>query len=116
MAAYSLSRKDMYGRNVITFFMVFTMWFSGGIVPTFLIVNKLNLVDKPIVMVIVGAINMFNTIICRTYIQSAIPIELQEALSRTDAVISALHFASSFLSLKTDYSDIGSVLWPHALE
>lgn len=79
MAAYSLSRKDMYGRNVITFFMAFTMWFSGGLIPTFLIVYKLKLVDKPIVMVIVGAISMFNTIICRTYIQSSIPFELQEA-------------------------------------
>lgn len=79
MAGFALSRKDLYGRGVITIFMVFTMWFSGGLIPTFLIVKNLNLVDTPYVLIVMGAISMYNTIICRTYIQNAIPGELQEA-------------------------------------
>jgi ABC-type glycerol-3-phosphate transport system permease component len=79
MAAYSLSRKDFFGRKSITIFMVFTMWFSGGLIPTFLVVRSLNLIDTPFVLIIMNAIIMFNTIICRTFIQNSIPKELQEA-------------------------------------
>ena len=78
-AAFALSRKDLYGRNAITMFMAFTMWFSGGLIPTFVLVNKLGLVDTPLVMILLGAISMWNTIIARTFIQSSIPLELQES-------------------------------------
>lgn len=79
MAAYSLSRKDMYGHRVITVYMVFTMWFGGGLIPTFLVVNKIGLVNRPAVMVILGLISIYNCIICRSFIQTSIPFELQEA-------------------------------------
>ena len=58
MAAYSLSRKDMYGHSVITVYMVFTMWFGGGLITTLLVVNKIGLVNRPAVMVILGLISI----------------------------------------------------------
>lgn len=79
MASYALSRKDMYGHSLITFFMVFTMWFGGGLIPTFLVVNRLGLVNSPAVMVILGLVSVYNCIICRSFIQNSIPYELQEA-------------------------------------
>lgn len=79
ITAYALSRRDLYGRGVITLYLVFTMWFSGGLIPTFLVVLGLGLVNTPYVMVILGMISMYNCLICRTFIQSSIPYELQEA-------------------------------------
>jgi putative aldouronate transport system permease protein len=74
-----LSRRDIVGRKVLTFFIVFTMWFNGGLIPTFLLVKSLGLVDSPLVLVILGVVNAYNFIICRTFIQNSIPGELQEA-------------------------------------
>ena len=77
--AYALSRKDIYGRGILTFYVVFTMWFNGGMIPTFLQVKALGLVDSPWSMLIIGAMNAYNFIICRSFIQNSIPGELQEA-------------------------------------
>ncbi len=77
--AYALSRRDIFGRGLLTFFIVFTMWFNGGLIPTFLQVRSLGLVDTPWVMIVLGAMNAYNFIICRTFIQSSVPLELQEA-------------------------------------
>ena len=79
MAAYSLSRKDMFGHGVITFIMIFTMWFGGGLIPTFLVVKSLGLVNTRAVLLILGLISMYNCIICRSFISGSVPIELQEA-------------------------------------
>lgn len=79
MASYSLSRKDMFGHGLITFIMVFTMWFGGGLIPTFLVVKNLGLVNTRAVMVILGLVSVYNCIICRSFIASSIPGELQEA-------------------------------------
>lgn len=79
MAGYSLSRKDMYGHSLITFFFIFTMWFGGGLIPTFLIVKGLHLIDTPYVLLILGLVSVYNCIICRSFIGSSIPYELQEA-------------------------------------
>ena len=79
MASYSLSRKDMYGHGLITFFMVFTMWFGGGLIPTFLVVKKLGLINTRMVLLLLGLVSVYNCIICRSFISSSIPYELQEA-------------------------------------
>ena len=79
MASYSLSRKDMFGHGVITFFMVFTMWFGGGLIPTFLVVKSLGLINTRYVLLILGLVSVYNCIICRSFISSSIPYELQEA-------------------------------------
>lgn len=81
MAGYALSRKELLGRSVIMAFMVFTMFFSGGLIPTYLLVRSLGLVGKPIIVIILGSVNVYNIIIARTFIQSTIPNELFEAAS-----------------------------------
>jgi len=79
LLAFPLSRKELPGRNVITFFITFTMFFSGGLIPKYLIVEKMGMVDTLWAMVIPNAISTFNMIIMRTYFQSSIPEELQES-------------------------------------
>lgn len=77
--AYALSRKDIYLRGVLTGIIVFTMWFNGGMIPTFLLVKSLGLVDSFWAMIVIGAVNAYNFIITRSFIQNSIPEELQEA-------------------------------------
>ncbi len=77
--AYALSRKDIYLRGPLTAIIVFTMWFNGGMIPTFLLVKSLGLVDSFWAMIIIGAVNAYNFIICRSFIQNSVPEELQEA-------------------------------------
>lgn len=77
-AAYALSRKDLYGRKLLNWFIAIPMWFGGGLIPTFLVVDSLNLVNTPYVLLILGLVSSYNLIICRTYM-SSLPYELQEA-------------------------------------
>lgn len=77
--AYPLARKDFMPRNVLMFFFMFTMFFSGGMIPTYLVVNKLHMVNSPWAMIIPGAISIYNVIITRTYFMNSIPPTLQEA-------------------------------------
>lgn len=80
MAAYPLSRKDFKGRNVIMLLFTFTLFFNGGLIPTFLIYkNTLGLYNNIWAMVLPAAVNVWNLIIMRTYFQSSIPMEVQEA-------------------------------------
>jgi ABC-type glycerol-3-phosphate transport system permease component len=79
LLAFPLSRRRLPGRNAIMFLIVFTMFFSGGLIPTFLVVNRLGLVDTIWAMVIPNAISTFNLIIMRTYFQNSIPEELFES-------------------------------------
>ncbi len=77
--AYPLSRKDFVPRNFFMIIFMITMYFSGGLIPTYLVVNRLNLVDTIWAMVIPNAVSMFNIIITRTYFVNSIPDELFEA-------------------------------------
>ncbi len=79
IAAYPLSRKQFFARNFFMLFIVFTMYFSGGIVPTFILVYNLGLFNTRWAIVIPVLINAWNLIICRTYFQSMIPEELLES-------------------------------------
>ena len=79
LAAYPLSRKELYGRNVITMFFAFTMWFGGGMIPTYLLFKNLGIIDTRWVMIIPGALNVWNMVITRTYFQKSIPEELLES-------------------------------------
>ena len=78
LCAYPLSRKDFYGGGMITGFVTFTMFFSGGMIPTYLLVNKLHLLNTYWSVVLPGAINVFNMIIMRTSFQG-LPVELNES-------------------------------------
>ena len=78
LTAYPLSRPEMPFRKTISMFFAFTLFFSGGTIPTFLLVQKLGLYDSIWAMIIPGAMQIYNMIIMRTYFQS-IPGELMEA-------------------------------------
>ena len=78
-AAYSLSRKDLRGRKGIAFFITFTMLFSGGLIPTFLLVKQLGLYNGIGAMVLPGAVSVWNLIIARTFFQTSLPDELLDS-------------------------------------
>lgn len=77
--AYPLSRKKLYGRNVIMSFFVFTMFFSGGLIPTFLVARTLHLYNTIFVMMVWGTVSVYNMIVARTFMQNTISEELYEA-------------------------------------
>lgn len=79
LCAYPLSRKEFTARNKLAAIFVFTMYFSGGLVPSYILVNKLGLINSPLAMIIPSAMSTYNMIICRTYMQNSIPDELYEA-------------------------------------
>ncbi|WP_226670777.1 carbohydrate ABC transporter permease [Metabacillus litoralis] len=79
MAAYALSRRDLYGRNVIMFLFLFTMFFSGGLIPTYLVVKNLGLLNTVWALILPKAVAVWNVIVARTFFQSTIPNELLEA-------------------------------------
>ena len=79
MAGYSLSRKDLKGKNAIMLFMTFTMFFSGGLIPTYLVVKSLGMINNIWAMLIPNAVGVWNIIIARTFFQTSIPDELLEA-------------------------------------
>lgn len=77
--AYPLSRKDFYGRNFIMGIFTLTMFFSGGLIPTYLVIKRLNLINNFWVMILPGAVSVYNMIIMRTFFQNTIPTEIEEA-------------------------------------
>ncbi|HIV90752.1 MAG TPA: carbohydrate ABC transporter permease [Candidatus Eisenbergiella stercoravium] len=79
LGAYSLSRKDMPARTLLTFVISFTMLFGGGMIPVYMVVKNLKLTDSIWAMVIPNAIATYNLLVMKNYFQSSIPDELQEA-------------------------------------
>lgn len=78
-AGYALSKKDMVGKGIIMKLLVFTKYFSGGLIPTYLVVKRLHLVNTPYVLMIMGSFSVFNLILCRTFFINTLQQELQEA-------------------------------------
>ncbi|HOJ08969.1 MAG TPA: carbohydrate ABC transporter permease [Clostridiales bacterium] len=99
-AAYSLSRKDFYGRNLFMGLFTFTMFFSGGIIPTYLIIKGLGMRDTIWALLLPGAASMYNIIITRTYFQSNIPNEMKEA-AEIDGCSNTRLFLTIVLPLST---------------
>ncbi len=79
MAAYSLSRSDLPFRNIIMGLFVFTMYFSGGLIPTYMLISNIGLLDTRFLLVVLGSVTVYNMIIARTFFANSIPKELQEA-------------------------------------
>lgn len=79
LASYPLSRKDLPGRGVILFLFFFTTLFNGGLIPTYIVVRELGLLNTRWAMILPPAIAVWNLIITRTYFQTTIPDELLEA-------------------------------------
>ncbi|MFD0715828.1 carbohydrate ABC transporter permease [Paenibacillus sp. GCM10027626] len=78
-AAYALSRKDFVFRNFFMAMFMVTMFFSGGLVPTYLLVKELGMVNTMWAIILPSAATIYNIIVSRTFFQSSIPNELQEA-------------------------------------
>lgn len=78
-AAYALSRKDLRGRGFFTGFFALTMFFSAGLVPTYLTVMSYNLINTPWPLLLLTAVSMHNLVVVRTFYSSSIPYELTEA-------------------------------------
>lgn len=78
-AAYALAKPQLYGRNAIMKLLVFTMYFSGGLVPHYILMQGLGLLNTRMGVLVVGAVTTTNLIIARTFFASSIPRELEEA-------------------------------------
>lgn len=76
--AYPLSKKDLVGRRWINYFLIVTMFFGGGLVPTYLLVKELGMLNTPWAIIVPGAVNVWNIILARAYFQG-LPEELVEA-------------------------------------
>ncbi|MBR1685175.1 MAG: carbohydrate ABC transporter permease, partial [Clostridia bacterium] len=78
-AAYAMSKKRMLGHQLLTWYFLITMYFGGGMIPTYLLNKSLGLVNNPMIMVISGGLSVYNMIVTRTYYQNSIPESLYEA-------------------------------------
>lgn len=79
ICAYPMARPDLWGKNVLSFFFAFTMLFGGGMIPSYILMKNLGLLNNPLVMIIPGAMSVYNMIVARNFIQNNIPGELLES-------------------------------------
>lgn len=103
MAAFALSRKDLFGRNVITKLFVFTMFFSGGLIPTYMVVSSLHMVNTRTVLVVMGTVTVYNMIIARTFFQNSLPEELFEAAELDGCGVGEILFQNRTALFQSDY-------------
>mgnify|MGYP006277074041 CR=1 FL=1 len=105
LAGYSLSRKDLFGGGVIMFFFVFTMYFQGGLIPTFVLVRNLGLYGTRMIMVIMDLVWVYLMIIARTFYRTTVPDELLEA-ARIDGCHDAQFFFRIVLPLSASLTAV----------
>ncbi|MFI3325347.1 MAG: carbohydrate ABC transporter permease [Clostridia bacterium] len=98
LAGYGLSRRDLPFRNQIMGVFVFTMYFSGGLIPFYLLVTNLGLGNTRLLLIILGCTSVYNIIIARSFFASSIPQELQEA-AEIDGCGNAKFFVSIVIPL-----------------
>jgi len=77
--AYALSRKTLPFRKAINFYCMLTMFISGGLIPTYLMIRNMNLLDTRFIIILLGSVSIWNMIICRTFFETSIPNELIES-------------------------------------
>ncbi len=97
-AAYAFSRRDLYGRGWMTKLFIFTMFFSGGLIPTYMVVTNLGLRNTIWAMILPCALSVYNLIITRTFFEGNIPKEMLEA-ARMDGCSDIRFFISIVLPL-----------------
>lgn len=97
-AAYCLSRKDLPGRNIIMLLFTFTMFFSGGLIPSYMVVQQLGMINTRWALLIPNAISVYNLIVARTFIVNSIPSELLEA-SQIDGCSDIMYYVKVVLPL-----------------
>ena len=79
LAAYALSRPKFPGKTAINLYFVITMFFGGGLIPTFLVLKDVGLYNNPLILILTGCVSVWNLMVARTFIQTNIPSELYEA-------------------------------------
>lgn len=79
--AYALSREDLVGRNFFTKLITFTMFFQGGLIPTYIMMKNFHLTNSPLVVILLASTTVFNVIVARTFFINSMPKELWEAAS-----------------------------------
>lgn len=79
MAAYPLSRKRLKGRTLLTFLIMFTMYFTAGLIPEYLLMDSLNLLDRTWVLILPLIFSPYNFLIMKTFFQNSIPESLEES-------------------------------------
>lgn len=77
--AYALSKKKMRFHGALTFYYVFTMYFGGGLLPYYLLVKEMGLINKPYTLIVLGGLSVYNVVVTRTYFANSIPESLYEA-------------------------------------
>jgi len=114
LAAYPLSRKDMPFNRTIMFLFVFTMYFGGGMVPFYMLINQLGWMNNPLAIIVPAGVSVFHIILVRTYFQSSIPGEIREAAEIDGCsdfrylLTIAIPLAKPVLAVIVLYSAIGS--------
>lgn len=78
-AGYALSRKNLFGRKPIMFLFAFTMFFSGGMIPTYMVIKRLGMLNTVWAMLLPGACSVYNIIVTKTYMETNIPNDLIDA-------------------------------------
>jgi len=76
--AYPLTRKNLPFRSFFNYFLMFTMLFNGGLIPTYLTIKSLNLLDNRLVLILQGVVSAFNIFIMRNFFMN-LPVEMEEA-------------------------------------
>ena len=97
-AAYCLSRSDVPGRNFFMLLFTFTMFFSGGMIPSYMLVRNLRMLNTPWALIVPGAIGVYNMIIAKTFIQHSIPAEMLDA-AKIDGCGDAYYYVRIVLPL-----------------
>ncbi len=97
-AAYALSKKKMYGRTFLMTLFIITMYFGGGMIPTYLLFNKMHLVNTRWIMILNNGLSVYNLVVARTYFQNNIPESLCEA-ARIDGANEVYIFGKMVLPL-----------------
>ena len=99
-AAYPLSRDDFQGNKFFTVIFLFTMMFSGGLIPSYLLIKNLGLIDSMWAVILPGAVSAYNMIVARTFFRQTIPKELLEA-AEMDGCSDFKFFSSIVIPLST---------------
>ena len=100
ICAYPLARKGLIGRGFFTFYFTFTMIFSGGMIPSYILLRNLRMLNTVWAMLLPGALSVYNMIVTRTFFQSSIPGELLEA-SKLDGCSDAQYFFRVLIPLSS---------------
>jgi len=110
MGGYALSRSDLVGRNAFTLVFVLTMMFSGGMIPTYLVVRDLGMLNTIWAMILPGAVSVWQLIVTRTFFQTTIPHELLEC-SRIDGASDLRFFTRIVLPLSKPILAVNLLLY-----